>query len=171
MADAQVPWGIDAFDSTITQRSWQGKRSWFLLTTADRMIPPKAPPAISKRAGSTVVDVNAKPLRLRLATRTRRRRHQAGRNGRHVKQSLSVRYPHHGAARQSSATTSVRRGGQVRRSAGRGPGEGAPLVCSGGNGCADELKQRVVHLLGVCPGDRMWAAFDHDEHTVVDEIG
>jgi hypothetical protein len=64
----------------------------------------------------------------------------------------------------------------VGRVAGACSREGArrrgPLLSrSGVNGRTDELEQRVVHLVGVRPRDRVWAAFDHDELTVVDEIG
>ncbi|HEX4539119.1 MAG TPA: alpha/beta hydrolase [Acidimicrobiales bacterium] len=57
MADSQVPWGVDALGGQITEPAWQTKRSWYLLTTEDRMIPPPAQRAMSERAGSTVVDV------------------------------------------------------------------------------------------------------------------
>src|SRR6476660_8996998 len=33
MADAQVPWGIEALGGTITKPAWRAKRSWYLLTT------------------------------------------------------------------------------------------------------------------------------------------
>ena len=35
---------------------------------------------------------------------------------------------------------------------------------------ADELQERVVHLVGVRPGDGVRAAFDDDELQVVDQI-
>jgi pimeloyl-ACP methyl ester carboxylesterase len=59
MADAQVPWGVDALAGAVTKPAWQTKRSWYLLTTEDRMIPPDAQRAMSERAGSTVVEVAA----------------------------------------------------------------------------------------------------------------
>ena len=59
LADAQVPWGLDALGGTVTKAAWRDKRSWYLLTTEDRMIPPDAQRTMSGRAGSTVVDVNA----------------------------------------------------------------------------------------------------------------
>ena len=58
MADSQVPWGIEALGGTISDPAWKKKPSWYLVTTADKMIPPDAQRAMSKRAGSTVSEVN-----------------------------------------------------------------------------------------------------------------
>ena len=57
MADAQVPWGLEALGGAISVPAWKGKPSWYLVATDDRMIPPDAQRAMSKRAGSTVVEV------------------------------------------------------------------------------------------------------------------
>ena len=57
MADAQVPWGVDALGGTVTEPAWRVKPSWYLVATDDRMIPPPAQRAMSERAGSTVVEV------------------------------------------------------------------------------------------------------------------
>ena len=57
MADSQVPWGVDALSGTISEPAWRSKPSWYLVTTEDRMIPPPAQRQMSKRAGSTVVEV------------------------------------------------------------------------------------------------------------------
>jgi pimeloyl-ACP methyl ester carboxylesterase len=54
MADSQLPWGVDALTGTITEPAWKGKPSWYLVASDDRMIPPPAQRAMSKRAGSTV---------------------------------------------------------------------------------------------------------------------
>jgi pimeloyl-ACP methyl ester carboxylesterase len=59
MADSQVPWGVDALGGTISEPAWRSKPSWYLVTTEDRMIPPPAQREMSKRAGSTVVEVEA----------------------------------------------------------------------------------------------------------------
>jgi pimeloyl-ACP methyl ester carboxylesterase len=56
MAESQVPWGLEALGGTITQAAWKTKPSWYLIATDDRMIPPAAQRAMSKRAGSTVVE-------------------------------------------------------------------------------------------------------------------
>src|SRR6478736_4082054 len=57
MADAQVPWGIQALAGEISDPAWKSKPSWYLLVTEDRMIPPPAQRFMSERAGSTVVEV------------------------------------------------------------------------------------------------------------------
>jgi pimeloyl-ACP methyl ester carboxylesterase len=59
MADSQVPWGVEAVGGTITEAAWRTKPSWYLVTTEDKMIPPDAQRAMSKRAGSTVIEVKA----------------------------------------------------------------------------------------------------------------
>ena len=56
MADSQVPWGVDALSGTITEPAWKTKPSWYLVVTEDKMIPPDAQRAMSKRAGSVVVE-------------------------------------------------------------------------------------------------------------------
>src|SRR3984893_8622413 len=57
MADSQVPWGMGAISGAISEPAWRSKPSWYLVTTEDKMIPPDAQRAMSKRAGSTVVEV------------------------------------------------------------------------------------------------------------------
>jgi len=57
MADSQVPWGLEALGAVISQAAWRTKPSWYLVSTEDKMIPPDAQRAMSKRAGSTVVEV------------------------------------------------------------------------------------------------------------------
>jgi len=57
MADSQVPWGLDALNGTISEPAWKTKPSWYLVATEDKMIPPQAQRFMSKRAGSTVVEV------------------------------------------------------------------------------------------------------------------
>jgi len=57
MADAQVPWGVEALSGAITEPAWKNKPSWYLVATNDKMIPPDAQRAMSKRTGATVVEV------------------------------------------------------------------------------------------------------------------
>src|SRR2546421_38716 len=57
MADSQVPWGVEALSGTISEPAWKTKPSWYLVSTDDKMIPPPAQRFMSKRAGSTVVEV------------------------------------------------------------------------------------------------------------------
>jgi pimeloyl-ACP methyl ester carboxylesterase len=59
LADAQVPWGVDALGTPITDPAWRSKPSWYLVTTEDRMIPEPAQRSMSARAGSTVAEVAA----------------------------------------------------------------------------------------------------------------
>src|ERR1700730_4945627 len=57
MADSQVPWGLKALSGTISEPAWKAKPSWYMIATDDKMIPPDAQRSMSKRAGSTVVEV------------------------------------------------------------------------------------------------------------------
>src|SRR6202140_551548 len=57
MADSQVPWGVEALSGKISEPAWKKKPSWYLIAIDDKMIPPDAQRAMSKRAGSTVVEV------------------------------------------------------------------------------------------------------------------
>jgi len=57
MADSQVPWGVEALSGTISEPAWKKKPSWYLVSTEDKMIPPDAQRAMSRRAGSKVVEV------------------------------------------------------------------------------------------------------------------
>ncbi|HTD05724.1 alpha/beta hydrolase [Undibacterium sp.] len=57
MADSQVPWGLEALNGVVTEPAWKSKPSWYMVATSDRMIPVPAQRAMSKRAGSYVVDV------------------------------------------------------------------------------------------------------------------
>ena len=56
MADSQVPWGVGALAGEISEPAWRSRPSWYLVATADHMIPPDAQRFMSKRAGSTVVE-------------------------------------------------------------------------------------------------------------------
>jgi len=57
MADSQVSWGLEALSGKISEPAWKSKPSWYLIATDDKMIPPYAQRSMSKRAGSTVVEV------------------------------------------------------------------------------------------------------------------
>ena len=57
MADSQVPWGVEALTGSVNKAAWKTKPSWYLVATEDKMIPPPAQQFMSKRAGSTVVEV------------------------------------------------------------------------------------------------------------------
>jgi pimeloyl-ACP methyl ester carboxylesterase len=57
MADSQVPWGVDALASAVTEPAWRLKRSWYLQVRDDKMIPYPAQQFMAKRAGATVAEV------------------------------------------------------------------------------------------------------------------
>lgn len=57
MADSQVPWGLEALNGAVSTPAWRTKPSWYLVATDDKMIPPDAQRAMSKRAGSTVAEI------------------------------------------------------------------------------------------------------------------
>ncbi len=56
MADAQVPWGVDALGGEVTSPAWKVKPSYYLVATEDKMIPPDAQRFMSKRAGADVTE-------------------------------------------------------------------------------------------------------------------
>ena len=56
MADAQVPWGVEALGGAITMPAWKSKPSWYLVATDDKMIPPDAQRAMAKRSGATTIE-------------------------------------------------------------------------------------------------------------------
>lgn len=58
-ADSQVPWGVQALEGAVTRPAWRTKLSWYVVATDDRMIPPPAQHAMSKRAGASVTEVKA----------------------------------------------------------------------------------------------------------------
>jgi pimeloyl-ACP methyl ester carboxylesterase len=41
----------------VTEPAWRSKPSWYLVATDDHMIPPAAQRVMSKRAGSSVMEV------------------------------------------------------------------------------------------------------------------
>jgi pimeloyl-ACP methyl ester carboxylesterase len=53
MADAQLPWGVEALAGTVTMPAWRSRPSWYLVATDDHMIPPPAQRAMAERAGAT----------------------------------------------------------------------------------------------------------------------
>jgi pimeloyl-ACP methyl ester carboxylesterase len=57
MADSASALGLDALNGAVSEPAWRSKPSWYLVSTDDNMIPPDAQRAMSKRAGSMVVEV------------------------------------------------------------------------------------------------------------------
>ncbi|WP_448956572.1 alpha/beta hydrolase [Labrys neptuniae] len=56
MANSQIPWGVAALEGAVTEAAWRSKPSWYLVATQDKMIPPEAQRAMSKRAGAVVTE-------------------------------------------------------------------------------------------------------------------
>lgn len=56
LANAQVPWGVEALAGEVSLAAWRTKPSWYLVATDDKMIPPDTQRAMSKRAGATVIE-------------------------------------------------------------------------------------------------------------------
>jgi len=48
---------VEALKCTISEPAWKTKSSWYLIATEDKMISPPAQHFMSKRAGSTAVEV------------------------------------------------------------------------------------------------------------------
>jgi len=48
---------VGALEGAVTEAAWRNKPSWYLVATDDKMIPPEAQRAMSKRAGATVSEV------------------------------------------------------------------------------------------------------------------
>jgi pimeloyl-ACP methyl ester carboxylesterase len=57
MADSQVPWGEEALNGMISEPAWKTRPNWYLIAADDKMIPVSAQRFMSRRAGSTVVEV------------------------------------------------------------------------------------------------------------------
>jgi pimeloyl-ACP methyl ester carboxylesterase len=56
MANSQLPWGVSALEGAVTEAAWRTKPSWYLVATEDKMIPPEAQRAMSRRAGAMVAE-------------------------------------------------------------------------------------------------------------------
>lgn len=59
MGVSQVPIFSKAFDERVTQASWRTKPSWYVVASADRMIPPAAQAYFAKRMGANTITVPA----------------------------------------------------------------------------------------------------------------
>jgi pimeloyl-ACP methyl ester carboxylesterase len=58
MASSQVPWGLEALNTVITEPAWKTKPSWYLEVTSDKMIPPATQKFMAERAKATVAEVS-----------------------------------------------------------------------------------------------------------------
>jgi len=54
MADAQVPWGVQALGGKISSPAWKSKPSWYVIAQDDKMIAPQAQRAMASRAGANI---------------------------------------------------------------------------------------------------------------------
>jgi pimeloyl-ACP methyl ester carboxylesterase len=59
MADSQVPVGLAAFSSDLTAAAWKAKKSWYIVATEDKMIPPDVERGMAKRANAEVTEIKA----------------------------------------------------------------------------------------------------------------
>ncbi len=59
MNASQVPFGLEGAGGKVTDPAWRTKPSWYLLTTDDKMIPPRVQKLIADRAKAEVTEVAA----------------------------------------------------------------------------------------------------------------
>ncbi|MCY1666344.1 alpha/beta fold hydrolase [Rhizobium sp. SL86] len=59
MAAAQVPWGLMAATTPVSRAPWKTKPSFYLVATADRMVPPSAQRRMAYRAGASVFEIDS----------------------------------------------------------------------------------------------------------------
>jgi len=59
MAAAQLPWGLEAVGTALTEAAWKSKPSTYLVAAADQMIPPRAQRQMAQRAGAPITEVVA----------------------------------------------------------------------------------------------------------------
>jgi len=57
LAAAQVPPAGAAFGTKVSRAAWKTRRSWYVLATEDRVIPPAAQRQMAKRANAPITDV------------------------------------------------------------------------------------------------------------------
>ena len=57
LAAAQVPPAGAAFGTPVSQAAWRSRRSWYVLATEDRVIPPAAQRQMATRANAVITEV------------------------------------------------------------------------------------------------------------------
>jgi len=57
LAATQVPPAAAAFETPVSQPAWKTRRSWYVLATEDRVIPPAAQRQMATRANATITEV------------------------------------------------------------------------------------------------------------------
>lgn len=58
LAASQVPPSAAAFATPVSKPSWRSKPSWYVLSTADRVIPPSTQRLMATRANATITEVH-----------------------------------------------------------------------------------------------------------------
>ncbi|MBY3082275.1 alpha/beta hydrolase [Rhizobium laguerreae] len=59
LAAAQLPWGLAAVVAPLTHAAWKSKPSFYLVATADRMVPPSAQRRMARRAAAAITEVDS----------------------------------------------------------------------------------------------------------------
>jgi len=59
MSAAQLPWGLAAVIAPVTHAAWKTKPSFYLVASADRMVPPSAQRRMARRAGAAITEINS----------------------------------------------------------------------------------------------------------------
>jgi pimeloyl-ACP methyl ester carboxylesterase len=59
MAASQVPVGLAAFGSELTQAAWKTKKSWYVVAIEDKMIPPDLERGMAKKANADITEIKA----------------------------------------------------------------------------------------------------------------
>jgi len=57
LATAQVPAAVAAFEAKVSRAAWKTRRSWYVLATDDRIIPPAAQRQMALRADAAISEV------------------------------------------------------------------------------------------------------------------
>lgn len=59
MAAAQLPWGLGAATAPLSNAAWKSKPSFYLVASADKMVPPSAQRRMAARAGATLSEIDS----------------------------------------------------------------------------------------------------------------
>ncbi|RWY66754.1 alpha/beta hydrolase [Rhizobium sp. WSM1325] len=59
MAAAQLPWGLSAVIAPLTHAAWKTKPSFYLVASADRMVPPSAQRRMARRAAAAITEIDS----------------------------------------------------------------------------------------------------------------
>ncbi|TAV87119.1 alpha/beta hydrolase (plasmid) [Rhizobium ruizarguesonis] len=59
MAAAQLPWGLAAVIAPLTHAAWKTKPSFYLVASADKMVPPSAQRRMARRAAAAITEIDS----------------------------------------------------------------------------------------------------------------